>query len=373
MDLQRLQIEDPDDGQEQPAGPPTMAQVLEQTNQEFEKIQKEMQEISILINQSASEVEKLAQNNAQLSNKVRMVEDNIDTMPRQDIKEIYSAAQEAQMRLFMMRGQVEQLQSRKENLQRYSESLGRVLDVSSGLLVGSDPGTGASNGSEGGIAISESSGIIKTINAQEDERQNLSIRLHDGPAQSLTNLILQAEICERLFDSDPSRAKSELSELKHAVTGTFQKVREFIFDLRPMMLDDLGLTPTLKKAIDDYEQKTKIACNLTISGHDQRLPSHTEVTVFRVVQQLLSNIREHAHASHVQLTMDIGNERITVAVEDDGSGFEAENAMTASLQRKTMGLSTMKERTQMLGGDLHIDSSLGRGTRIDFWLPINQV
>jgi two-component system sensor histidine kinase DegS len=371
MSLQRLRAEEPKVVQEAPPSPPTAAEVIEQTHQEYAQIEKELKEIGILVSQSASEVEKLGQRNAQLTNKVRMVEDNLDTMPRQDIKEIYTAAQEAQMRLFMMRGQVEQLQSRQDNLKRYAGSLRRILDVS-GSLAAAGGGSSAPQEGEGNLS-NESSGIIKTINAQEDERQNLSIRLHDGPAQSLTNLILQAEICERLFDSDPSRARTELTELKQAVTGTFQKVREFIFDLRPMMLDDLGLTPTLKKSIEDYEQKTGLACNLTVTGKDRRLPSHTEVTVFRVVQQLLANVREHAQASHIQLLMDMGDDKISISVEDDGTGFEADQAMTASLQRKTMGLSTMRERTQMLGGELHIDSALGRGTRIDFWLPINDL
>lgn len=372
MDFQGFSFEDEEE-QEQPAepsGPPTPTQVIEQTGNEYEQVQKELKEIKILVNQSASEVEKLAQQNAQLTNKVRAMEDNIDTMPRQDIKEIYSAAQETQMRLFMMRGQVEQLQSREENLKRYGESLKRILDSSDILLVGGGGTVVSSAGEKRGAAVDEGSAVVKIINAQENERQNLSTRLHDGPAQSLTNLILQAEICERLFDSDPARARSELTELKNAVTDTFQKVREFIFDLRPMMLDDLGLTPTLKKTIEDYEQKTGIACNLTISGKDQRLPSHTEVTIFRIVQQLLNNIKDHAQASHIQISMDIGDDKVSVAVEDDGKGFEVEEAMRAARQRKTIGLSTMLERTEMLGGELKVDSAIGRGTRVDFWLPL---
>lgn len=351
---------------EQP-GPVTPAQVIEQTNQEFEQIQKELKEIEILIRQSTSEVEKLAQRNAQLTNKVRTMEGNIETMPRQDIKEIYTAAQEAQMRLFMMRGQVEQLQSRQENLKRFAESLRQILEVSR-ALVPSDEGSGLKKG--GGDGAGEVSGIVRIINAQESERQHLANQLHDGPAQSLTNLILQAEICERLFDTDPVRARTELTELKEAVNNTFQKVREFIFDLRPMMLDDLGLIPTLKKSIEDYRQKTAIACNLTISGKDQRLPPHTEVTVFRVVQQLLSNVRDHAQATHVQISLDVTNERVTAAIEDDGSGFDVIEAMTASRQRKTIGLSTMQERIEMLGGEIQIDSALGKGTRVEFWIPV---
>ncbi|MBN1994992.1 MAG: sensor histidine kinase [Anaerolineae bacterium] len=343
----------------------TPADILGQTGQEYEQIQKELKEIDILIKQSTAEVEKLAQRNAQLTNKVRTMESNIDTVPRQDIKEIYTAAQEAQMRLFMMRGQVEQLQSRQENLKRFADSLHRVLEVSGSLL----PAGGEASSVKSSEHDPQSNAIVKIIDAQETERQHLSNQLHDGPAQSLTNLILQAEICERLFDSDPMRARAELTELKHAVSDTFQKVRGFIFDLRPMMLDDLGLTPTLKKSIEDYQEKTGLACNLTISGKDTRLPPHTEVTVFRIIQQSLNNVRDHAQATHVQIAVDVAVDKITASVEDDGVGFDVTEALSASQQRKTIGLSTMQERIEMLGGELKIDSSPNKGTRIDFWLP----
>jgi two-component system sensor histidine kinase DegS len=347
--------------------PPTPAEVLDQTSQEYDQIQKELHEIDILVKQSTAEVEKLAQRNAQLTNKVRIMEANIDTVPRQDIKEIYNAAQEAQMRLFMMRGQVEQLQSRQENMKRYAESLRRVLDVA-GTLAPTVEERGGLRGD--GTAIAEGSGIIKIINAQEIERQHLANQLHDGPAQSLTNLILQAEICERLFDNDPLRARTELSELKQAVTNTFQKVREFIFDLRPMMLDDLGLNPTLKKGIEDYEQKTGIACNLTISGRDLRLQPHAEVTIFRAVQHLLKNVRDHAQATHVQVSLHVGEDKATTIIEDDGIGFDVVEAIAGGSQRKSMGLSTMREQVEMLGGEMHIDSMLGRGAKIEISIPI---
>ena len=365
MSLQRLQsLEEPPEHHAD--GSATPAQIIEQTHQEFEQIQKELKEIEILEKQSTAEVEKLAQRNAQLTNKLRTMEANIDTVPRQDIKEIYTAAQEAQMRLFMMRGQVEQLQSRQENLRRFAGSLQRVLTVSDTIDY-SDAGSSAA--AAVGPPLERSAGIIRVIDAQENERQHLANQLHDGPAQSLTNLILQAEICERLFDTNPVRARTELSELKNAVTSTFQKVREFIFDLRPMMLDDLGLYPTLKKSIEDYEQKTGIACNLTISGSDQRQPSYTEVTVFRVVQHLLNNVKSHAQATHVQIILNADPEKIVTVVEDDGVGFDVNEAVSASRQRKTLGLSSMQEQVEMLGGGIKFDSSPGKGARVEFWLP----
>ncbi len=367
MSLRRLSALDagpPDQQAKKKDQPLTPAEVIEKTRQDYEQIQKELNEIDILVKQSTSEVERLAQRNAQLTNKLRAMEANIDTVPRQDIKEVYTAAQEAQMRLFMMRGQVEQLQNRQENLQRFAESLRRVLGVSGELLSAID-----SSGPKSSSGPVEGSGILKIIDAQENERLHLANQLHDGPAQSLTNLILQAEICERLFDNDPVRARTELTELKGAVSTTFQKVREFIFDLRPMMLDDLGLNPTLKKSVEDFEQKTGLACNLTITGIDHRLPPHTEVTIFRVVQHLLTNVKKHAQATHIQVSLNVEDTRAVVIVEDDGSGFDVNQAMQAAQQRKTIGLSSMQEQIEMLGGELKINSALNKGTRVEFWLP----
>jgi two-component system sensor histidine kinase DegS len=136
--------------------------------------------------------------------------------------------------------------------------------------------------------------------------------------------------------SEPERIK----RTQKCQENTFQKVREFIFDLRPMMLDDLGLPPTLKKSIEDFEQKTGIACNITISGRDNRLPPHTEVTIFRVIQNLLKNVRDHANATHVQISLNVSEDRAVVVVEDDGSGFDVAEALAAARQRKTIGLSS---------------------------------
>ncbi len=344
---------------------PTFEDLLAQMGEDYEQTQKELKEIEVLIRQSSAEVEKLAQRNAQLATKLRQMEANLDTIPRHDIKEIYTAAQEAQMRLFMMRGQVEQLQAKQQHLERHGDMMRQVLDMASKAGLGAN-GTDRSAVGEDG----EGSPIVRIINAQENERQRLARRMHDGPAQSLTNLILQAEICERLFDTDPVRARTELGNLKDAVTSNFQKVREFIFDLRPMMLDDLGLNPTLKRYVQDFEAKSGLACNLVITGKEQRLPPHAEVTVFRAVQGLLNNVREHANATHVEISLDLGPDGLKARVEDDGSGFDVDEVMAAARQRKTMGLMTIIQQVEMLDGEVHFDSGIGRGTKVELSLPI---
>ena len=330
--------------------------------QEHEQVQRELKEIDLLIQQTSAEVDKLAQRNAQAANRVKQMEMNLDTVPRTDLQAAYTDAQEAQKRLFMMRGQLEKLQSDQQHLSRLAGVLHRALDQSGqrgDAAPASVLGAGESDGAQ--------PAIVRIIETQEQERQRLVRQLHEGPAQSLTNLILQAEICERLFDHDPKRARSELGNLKAAVTGTFQKVRDFMFDLRPMMLDDLGLVPTLKRYIDSSAEKSGVPTSLTVTGTERRFTGYKEVALFRIAQDVLANVRQHAHATRATVALDLAEDTVRLSVEDNGSGFDVNEVLNA---RKGIGLSTLRERVEMMGGQAQIDSAPGRGTRVSLIIPI---
>jgi two-component system sensor histidine kinase DegS len=339
-------------------------QLAEESQQEYDRVQQQLKEIDILIQQTSGEVDRLSQRNAQATNRLKQLEMHFDTAPRSEIQEVYNAAQDAQKRLFMMRGQLEKLQSDQQNYQRYALHLKQLLQVM-GTARPSETPAPAATGASGGTPTA-----VRIIEAQEQERQRLVRQMHDGPAQSLTNLILQAEICERLFDNDSTRARSELANLKNAVTSTFQKVRDFMFDLRPMMLDDLGLIPTLKRYVTNFTDKSSIATNLIITGTEQRFAPYREVAIFRVIQELLTNARLHAHATQIQVTLDIADGLVRAAVEDNGSGFDPNEVFAAPGQRKTLGLPTQRERVEMLGGKMIVESSAGRGTKVTVEMPL---
>jgi len=354
---------------EQTTPAPTLSplqQLIEDSRKEFEQTQKELKEIDLLIQQSSGEVDRLARRNAQITNRLRQIEANFDTVPRSDIQETYTAAQEAQKRLFMMKGQLEKLQSDQQHLQKHADLLRRFLEVADQeipIVETAEPSCVPQTASQ--------QMIVRIIEAQENERQHLARQMHDGPAQSLTNLILQAEICERLFDMDRERARAELAALKNAVNNTFQKTRDFIFELRPMMLDDLGLIPTLKRYVEGFADKSGIPTNLSISGKERRMPPYTEVTVFRVVQELLNNARQHAQPTRIQVILDIEPKMVRAVVEDDGIGFDVAEAMASARQQKTLGIATMQERVEMLGGHLTFESGVGRGTKVTLEVPID--
>ncbi len=338
-----------------------LEQLVEESRKEFEQVQLELREIDVLIKQSTGEVDRLAQRNAQITNKLRQIESTFDTVPREDIQEAYTDFQDAQKRLFMMRGQLEKLQSDQKNLQRYSDQLRRLLEATEGTFAENNDGPQGAGASQ--------PAIVRVIEAQERERQLLVEMMHDGPAQQLTNLILQTEICERLFDQDPKRTREELTNLRQAVITTFQEVRGIMFDLRPMMLDDLGLVPTLKKFTEGFQEKSGLPVNLTITGQERRLQSHTEATIFRVVQELVKNARDHAHCTSIEVSLDIDEVWVRASVEDNGTGFDVDEVMQAVDQYKTIGLATLRERVEMLGGALDIDSGIGRGTKVSLQIP----
>jgi two-component system sensor histidine kinase DegS len=320
---------------------------------ELEETEKALREVTLMIEQSHGEVMKLSQRNAAITAHLQQLHNQFDQMPAQEIRNAYDSALDAQQRLFVMRGQLEKLQSEKSHLERFKATLERARVSSSAALP-----SGAS--SRGPLASVE-----MLVNAQETERQRLSRQMHDGPAQALSNFILQTEIAMRLMDVDALQARDELNSLKASAMGTFQKVRNFIFELRPMMLDDLGLAPTVRRYADAFKEQAGLDINVTITGHERRLEPYLEVMLFRAIQELLGNAARHSQASLVKVTLDLGEDRVRVSVDDNGRGFDPDSLQ----QGNSLGLKLIRERTEMLGGSFEIDSAVGKGTRILFAVP----
>ena len=322
---------------------------------ELEETERALREVTLMIEQSQGEVMKLSQRNAAITTHLQQVQGQFDKMPPQEIRNAYDSALDAQQRLFVMRGQLEKLQSERAHLERFKNTLERSRSTAA-----SASSSGAAGGTRSPLA-----NVEMLVNAQETERQRLSRQMHDGPAQALSNFILQTEIAMRLMDVDPSQARDELNNLKTSAMGTFQKVRNFIFELRPMMLDDLGLAPTVRRYADAFKEQAGLDINVTITGHERRLEPHLEVMLFRAIQELLGNAARHSQATLVKVIIDLGEDRIRVSVDDNGKGFDPESLQ----QSNSLGLKLIRERTEMLGGSFEVDSAIGKGTRILFAVP----
>ncbi|MEM7118077.1 MAG: ATP-binding protein [Chloroflexota bacterium] len=333
---------------------------LNDAYQDHERTQRDLREIDILIKQSSAEVERLAQRNTQATKHLQGLNNNFETIPREDIRQGYENLTSIQQRLFTMRGQLEKLQSDQRNLERLAEFQRTLLELTHGEV----PDLNAKKQKR---RVEDQSDVIHVIQTEEAARQSLVRRMHDGPASSLSNFILQAEICQRYFDVDPARARTELNALKSAAATTFGQVKDFIFDLRPMMLDDLGVIPTLRRYIESFQEKSGFPVPITVTGVERRLESHIEVAIFRGVQQLLNNALSHARATQLQVSLDLAPEQVTIIVEDNGRGFTVDEAMRGE---QGIGLKTLQDRIEMLGGEFNLQSGLGHGTRAEFTIPL---
>jgi len=324
---------------------------------ELDEAQRSLREVTLMMEQSQGELSKLTQRNAAITTHLQQVTNQLDKMPPQEIKSAYDSALDAQQRLFVMRGQLEKLQAEKSHLERFKSTLERAR-VSAGNV-------GASASSASGGGKSPLASVEMLVNAQETERQRLSRQMHDGPAQALSNFILQTEIAMRLFDVDAVQARAELNSLKTSAMGTFQKVRNFIFELRPMMLDDLGLVPTVRRYADAFKEQMGLDISVTVTGNERRLEPYLEVMLFRAIQELLGNAARHSQGSVVKVMLDMGEERVRVSVDDNGRGFDPDVVQQGS----SLGLKLIRERAEMLGGSFEMDSAVGKGARISFAVP----
>lgn len=325
---------------------------------QLDETERALRETNLLIEQSQGEVSKLTQRNAAITSHLKQVQSQLGATSVEEIRMAYDSALDAQQRLFVMRGQLEKLQSDKAHLEKYRDLL-KSLQEESGHTA--SPAAVAS--SKGALASVE-----MLVNAQEAERQRLSRQMHDGPAQALSNFILQTEIAMRLLDVDPAQARDELSSLKASAMGTFQKVRGFIFELRPMMLDDLGLIPTVRRYAEAFKEQANMEVNLTITGAERRIEPYLEVMVFRAIQELMGNAFRHSQASLLKVNLDLSEEQIRVIVDDNGKGFDPDTLQ----ESKSLGLKLIRERVEMLGGAFEVESSAGKGTRVMFFLPIRK-
>ena len=187
---------------------------------ELEETQRALRETTLMIEQSQGEVTKLTQRNAAITSHLQQVQNQLGDTSVEEIRMAYDSALDAQQRLFVMRGQLDKLQNDKTHYERYKAALEQIQNGGGGSFPASPSGSS-------GIGRGSLASVEMLVNAQEAERQRLSRQMHDGPAQALSNFILQTEIAMRLLDVDPTQARDELGNLKMSAMGTFQKVRNF--------------------------------------------------------------------------------------------------------------------------------------------------
>lgn len=332
---------------------------------ELEQANQSLQEIALLLQKTNQEVDKLANRELQLSNRVRDMEMHLDNYGRQDIRDLFTASHEVQLRLFMMRSQAEQLQSRQEHVAEYQEKLRLLVDLLAVQQIGVPEGGGrtirAAPSGDNGAA----SNTLDVIEAQEDERRRVALEIQDGPAQALTNLMIQAEVCERLLDRDIEEARSEMHALRSQINQSLQDSRLITFDLRPLIMEDAGLISTIESYLAELARRELIGEGSVAEGEAAvQISSTMEVALFRFVQISVSAILAAGKSDNLNVTIDLGERDATIQIE----------ALNVSGDRGSietrLDSDHLARRLRLLKGQLTTEQRQNKGFSVEVVVPI---
>jgi two-component system sensor histidine kinase DegS len=214
---------------------------------------------------------------------------------------------------------------------------------------------------------------INLLQAQENERKRIARDLHDSTVQSLTNLKHKSELITRLIDMDSVRAKLELQSMIQTLKSTIDEMRNVIYDLRPMSIDDLGLIATINKYINEIRINNAVEIILNVSEEEYGVLPVINLTLFRIIQEAITNVLKHAKATKITINLNYNYADILLSICDNGIGFNPDDINTSDENQSRLngfGLSIMKERIFLLSGKIEIISSESKGTQVIVSVPI---
>jgi signal transduction histidine kinase len=211
----------------------------------------------------------------------------------------------------------------------------------------------------------------QVVLAQEEERNRISIELHDSVAQWLVAVSYGIQSFKHVLPGKAvAKVRSELSDMEGTITKSLKELRRVVVGLRPPALDELGLTNAIRQSLDDLTADG-IEGKYNQAGQPCRLPSSIEIAVYRVVQESLINIRKHAKATEVALNVEFNPDEMSLEIRDNGRGFNLTQTLSSAISVGHLGLLGMKQRAEMLGGNMNIRTGEGTGTTVSFNFPVN--
>jgi len=356
-------------------------EIAENARREVMSLREEVQRLQHEVQEIIKENERLEQLLEKSRNKLAAINRNFALYSEEDMKKAYDEADNLRVELAVSREREQQTILRRNDVERRLKNavqtvvkaeklvaqVATVLDYLAGDLSKLDEHLG---NTENKRALA-----LRIIKTQEDERRRIAREMHDGPAQAMSNVVLKAEICEKLAEVDLEKARHELSNLKELVRSSLKDVRRIIYDLRPMSIDDLGIRPTLTKYIESFKQQTGLQIDLLFRGDEGKIKdSNTTLAIFRIVQECLTNVKKHAEALHVSIQIEcIGNKMLNLRIKDDGKGFDV-GCLSEDNRDENGGFGVfgMKERVELLEGTFEIQSEVGKGTTVRVQLPYEQ-
>ncbi|HHU19871.1 MAG TPA: histidine kinase [Bacilli bacterium] len=347
-------------------------EITESSREEYKVLTEELVETRDKVQKMIVKGDQLEKEVRLYRNRLAQVSKNFNVYTEAQIKEVYETAHEIQTKLKMVREREISLRQKRDFIERRLKSLEEMIEKGSALV--SKVSVISNYLTDDFKQISEliedanqkQSFGLKIIETQEEERRRISREIHDGPAQMLANILLRADLVDRTFrERSGEEALVEMKSMRSMVRSSLQEVRRIIYNLRPMALDDLGLVPTIRKYLADLEEYNNLTITLSEHGSVDRLASKYEVALFRLIQESVQNAVKHAAADQIHVNIRNEKNQVSVSIRDDGVGFDL-----AKKSEKSFGLIGMRERVEMLAGEITINSKIGDGTTVYVKIPL---
>ncbi len=215
--------------------------------------------------------------------------------------------------------------------------------------------------------------LSQIIEAQENERRRISRELHDEIGQALYAIKFNLEMIDKDLPQATPLVRGRLGEAKSLSSQTLTSMRQLALDLRPTMLDDLGLIPTLRWYVQNFSNRLNIYSNFEAMGLEEKLPPQIETAFYRIIQEALNNIAKHAQADRVEISLMRRDSKILASIQDNGKGFDLDKVLHPESPERGFGLIGIQERVSLLGGQIEIQSRPGSGTLIHIEVPYKNV
>ncbi len=349
--------------------------ISEEAMDEHSHLLQELEETKELVKEYIQKGDELEKEVRKSRKKLSMVSREFNRYSESDIRNVYEQTHSLQTELAIMRQEEKALRERRDDLERRIMRLRRTIEHANNLgrkvsVVLTYLHDDFSHVNEALKTAKEKQQFgLKIIEAQETERKRLSREIHDGPAQMLANILIRSEIVDLAFrEGNVDHALGEVKSIRENIRSSLQEVRRIIYDLRPMALDDLGLFPTIRKHVKTMADYSGIDIELILLGEERRLEANYEVAIFRLMQEALQNAINHSEAESIKVLIESRKDQITVVIKDDGIGFDK---CVKEVKKNSFGLIGMRERVDILEGELVINTKKGEGTTVKIKIPYN--
>lgn len=347
--------------------------ISEQSRRSFEDMQKELEIVRKQISVVIDEGDALEKNTQLAKQRLVLVSKAFNNYTEEQVRDAYETANDFQVKLSVIKTQEKQLRDKRDDLERRLRGLLDTIERADHIVnqVNVVLNYLTSDLKHVGLALEQAKLKqdfgIRIISAQEEERKRLSREIHDGPAQMMANVLMRTDLIERTYrEKGIEQAIAEIADLKKTVRNALSEVRRIIYDLRPMALDDLGIVPTLKKYLSTVtEYNPEVSIHFQSRSTEKRIPSNYEVSIFRLVQECVTNAMKHGQSKDIWVRLEWLKNAVNIVIKDDGVGFDPQDVRDHSF-----GIIGMRERIDILHGEMFIQSEVKRGTTVLFKIPL---